>query len=80
MQEREPVGIFAGFEGGFMHQTADGVVGHKQTPELLFHQLRRFAAQHDLGTAQMRREFVQSGLYLPALVVKRGQLLGRGPE
>jgi hypothetical protein len=62
MQEREPVGIFVGFESGFMHQAADGVVGHEQSPELLLHQLRRFAAQYDLGAAEVRLEFVQSGL------------------
>jgi len=62
MQEREPVGIFVGFESGFMHQAADGVVGHEQAPEFLLHQLRRFATQHDLCPAQMRLEFVQGGL------------------
>jgi hypothetical protein len=60
-----------------MHQTANGVMGHEEAPELLFHQLRRLTAQHDLGTAQMRLEFVQGGFYLPALVVKRRQFFGR---
>jgi hypothetical protein len=27
VQGREPVGIFIGLEGGFVHQTADGEVG-----------------------------------------------------
>jgi len=62
MQEGEPIGIFVGFESGFMHQATDGIVGHEQAPELLFHQLRRLTAQHDLSPAQMRLEFVQGGL------------------
>ena len=78
MQEGEPVGIFVGLESGLVHQAADGVVGHKQAPELLLHQLRRLAAEHDLSAAQMRLEFVQGGFYLPALVVEGRQFWGRG--
>ena len=31
MHEREPIGIFVGLQGGFMHQAANGKVRHQQT-------------------------------------------------
>jgi hypothetical protein len=37
VQEGEAIGIFAGFERGFMYQTANGVMGHEAARELLFH-------------------------------------------
>src|ERR1700751_3322261 len=47
--ERKPVRIFIGLQGGFMHQTADGKVCHQQTEKLLSDQFRRLAAQYDLS-------------------------------
>jgi len=41
-----------------MHAPADGEVGHQQAPELLPYQLRRFASEHDLRTAQMCLQLV----------------------
>ncbi len=76
MQEREPVGVFIGSQGGFVHQATDSKVGQEQAPELLLHQLWRLTAQHDLGAAQVCLEFIQGGFYLPALVAERSQFLG----
>ena len=61
-----------------MHQAANGIVSHEQAPELLFHQFRRLATQYNLSTPQMRLEFVQGGLYLPALVIECRQFCGGG--
>jgi len=53
-----------------MHQAADSEMSHQQTVELLAHQIRRFAAQHDLGAAQVGLEFVeQQGDILPINIV-----------
>ena len=38
MHEREPIGIFVGLQGGFMHQAANGKVRHQQDIDLQFHQ------------------------------------------
>ena len=46
MQEGELVGILIGLESRFVHQVADGKVGHEQALELLFNQLWRLAAQY----------------------------------
>jgi hypothetical protein len=45
-----------------VHQAADGEVGHHEAIKLLTHQIGGFAAQHDVGTAQMGLEFVERGL------------------
>ena len=53
MQEREAVRVFAPFEGGFVHEPADGEVSQQQPVELLPDQVRRLAAQDDPGAAKM---------------------------
>ncbi len=58
MKEREPIWIFVGFQGRFVHQTANGKVGHHESIELLFDEVRSFASQHNLGAAQMRFQFI----------------------
>ncbi len=77
MEEGEPVGIFVRFERGLVHQAADGEVGHHEAVEFLAHQIGGFAAQHDVGTAQMSLEFVERSFYLPALVIEGSQFFGR---
>src|ERR1039458_6105109 len=77
VEKREPVGVFAGFESGFVHQAADGEVSHHQAVELLTHQIGGFAAQHDLGSAEVGLEFIERGVDLPALVIKGSQFPGR---
>jgi len=76
VQEREPVGVFVSLESGFVHQATDGEVRHQESVELLAHKVGGFAAQHDLGTAQVGLEFVERGLDLPSLMIKSCQLAG----
>ena len=66
------IGIFVGFQGGFMHQSANSEVGHHEPVEFLTHQIRRLAAQDDLGAAQVGLQFVERGFDLPSLVIERG--------
>src|ERR1039457_98529 len=76
MKEPEPVRIFVSSQSGLVHQTANGEVSHHEAVELLAHQIGRFAAQHDLGAAQVGLEFIECGFYLPALMIKSCQLAG----
>ena len=76
MKEREAVGVKVGFEGSFVHQAADGEMGHHQPVEFLAHQVRGAAAQHDSSAAQMGLHFVECGLDLPAFVVEGGEFGG----
>ena len=70
MKEREPVGIFVSLESGLMHQAADGEVGHHEAIKLLTHQIGGFAAQHDLGSAEVGLEFIeQQGDILPINII-----------
>jgi len=62
VDERKPVGILIGLQGGFVHQAADGKMRHQQTKELLPDQFRRLTTQYDLSTTQMRFQLVQRGL------------------
>ena len=62
MYEREPIGIFVGLQGRFMHQAANGEVRHQQTIELLFHQFGRLAPEHNLGAPQMSLQLIQGCL------------------
>ena len=39
VEEREPVWIFIGFEGGFMHDAAHGEMSHQKSKELLLYQI-----------------------------------------
>jgi len=78
MKEGQAVGILTGLGGSFVHQAADGEVGHHQPVELLADEDRGFLpTQHDAGAAQMGLELVERAFDLPALVVKRGQFRGR---
>ena len=69
MQKRELIGIFVRFKGGLMHQAANRKVGQQEAIELLLEEVRRFAEQHDLRTAQMGFQFIQGGLDLPTFMV-----------
>jgi hypothetical protein len=53
MDERKPVWVFVGLQGGFVHQAANGKVRHQQAEELLPYPFRRLAAQHNLSAAKM---------------------------
>ena len=77
MQEGKAVGVLVGFEGGFMHQAANGEMCHQQPEHFLADQIGGLAAQHDFGAAQMGLEFVERGFDFPALVIERGQFGGR---
>ena len=77
VEERKPVGIFIGLQGGFVHQAANGKMRHQQTEELLPDQFRRLAAQHDLSAAQMGFQLVQGSFDFPSFVIEGGQFLGR---
>jgi len=52
-------------------------VGHHTPVELLTYQIGRFAAQDELGSAQMGLQFVERGFDLPTFVIKRRQFLRR---
>ena len=49
MEEREFVGVLVGLEGGFVHQSANGEVGHYEAVEFLANQVGGLAAQDDFG-------------------------------
>src|ERR1700757_4693349 len=53
VQEREPVGILVGLQGGLVHQAANGKMRQKQPVELLTDEVWGLAAQHDAGAVQM---------------------------
>ena len=52
---------------------ADGKVRQQKTIELLPHQFRSLAAQHDLTSAEMGLQFVKRVFDLPSLVIESGQ-------
>jgi len=62
MKEGKPVGIFIRFERGLVHQTADGKVSHQESVEFLSHQVGGFAAQYDLGAAEVGLELIERSL------------------
>src|ERR1039457_6766232 len=64
VQKREPVRIFSRLQGRLVHQAADGKMRHEQTIKFLPHQVGGFAAQDDLGSPQMRFQFVQGAFDL----------------
>ena len=78
MEKRKPVGILAGLERRFLHQLPNREVRHQQPVELLLDQFRGLAAEHDPGSPQMRLQLIQRRFHLPALLIQRGQFLGRG--
>jgi len=59
VDEREPVGIFARLQRCFMHQSPHGEVRQQEPVKFLPHQVRRLAAQDDLGSAQVGLQFIQ---------------------
>jgi hypothetical protein len=60
------------------HQAANGEMSHHEPIEFLADEIRRLAAQHDSGAAQMGLKFVECGLDFPAFMVEGGQLRRRG--
>src|ERR1035438_2107850 len=78
MEEGKLVGVLISLQGGFVHQTTDGKVSHQQTEELLLYQFWRLAAQHNLSSAKMCLQLVQSGLDFPSLVIEGCQFFGWG--
>ncbi len=64
---------------GLVRERAEREVREQEPPRLLPHQVRLLAPQHALRPAQMRLEFVERGLHLPAFGVERRQFVGRGP-
>ena len=52
MREREVVGIFVGFQRGFMHQATNGEVSHHEDVDFLANQVGGLATLDDLGAAQ----------------------------
>src|SRR2546428_10227288 len=63
VKERKPVGIFSGLQGGLVHQTPDGKMRQQEAVKFLPHQVRRLAAQHDLGPAQVSLQFIEGRLH-----------------
>jgi hypothetical protein len=65
-------------QGGFVHQAANGKVGHEQPIKLLPDQFRSLAAQDDLGPSQVLLQLVQRRPDFPSLAIERRQFLGGG--
>ena len=63
MNEGEAIWVFIGPQGGFMHEAADGEMGHEHPEEILSNEVGGFAAQDDLCAAQMGFQFAE-GLFL----------------
>ncbi len=78
-REGKLVGIFVGFEGGFVLQTANDEVDHHGAAEFLSHQVGGFAAQCDPGAAQMALEFGERSFYLPAFAMEGNQFVNKSP-
>ena len=55
------------------HHGTDGSGSQHLTVKLLSYQFRRFAAQNDITAAQMRFQFVQLSLDLPAFTIQSRQ-------
>jgi len=62
MQKREPVGVLVGLQRCLVHETAKGEVRHQEAVKLLPNQVGSFAAQDNLGAAQVGLQFIQRGL------------------
>jgi hypothetical protein len=60
-----------------MHQAPDGKMGQHQPIELLAHQIGLLTVQDHLGASQMRLDFIERCLYLPALMVQRRHFCSR---
>ena len=61
-----------------MHETPDGEMSHHESIEFLPDQIRSFAAQGDLPSAQVGLQLIEGRFDFPALVIKDGQLFGGG--
>jgi hypothetical protein len=53
------------FTCGLLHQVSDGVVDAQEAVEFLFGSVGVLRAQHEMRSAELGLEFVQSGLELP---------------
>ncbi len=80
VHDREPIKILVGLQGAWPHASGrgsqSGPSADHRTPAV---PTRSLAAQDDLSAAQMRFEFIQHRLDLPALVIQRRQFLDRQP-
>ena len=65
MEEGQPIRVLIGFERGFMHETANGEVGHQYPEELLPDQVGCLAAQDDTAATQVGLQFAQGRLDIP---------------
>src|SRR5690606_14242876 len=80
MGEAEDIRIGSLRPGRLLHEFPGGEVGNQHPPELLLHQLWRLAAQNgavSTPAAEVDLDLVEDAFNFPALVVERGQLLGR---
>ena len=76
--EGQRVGVAAGLAAGVVDQPPQGEVRQQQAIEFLLGQIRPAAAQHQPPAGQAHLQLGEGALALPALVIKRGQVLGRG--
>ena len=82
VREGQRVGIARprqGAQRGLVHQGADRKMREEKAPGFLPHELGRLAPEDPLSTPEMRLEYVERGLHLPALMVQGGEFLGGHP-
>ena len=63
--EGDPVGVVIAFARGLVHQVPDGVVDEQEAVEFLFGSAGVLRAQHEMRSAQVGFDFIQSGLSHP---------------
>src|SRR5229473_635082 len=74
--EADPIGRQPRLARDAQHLQPNQVVGERKPPQLLPHSLRLFAADVLAPLEHLRLHLVVAELDLPALVIKRRQLLG----
>ena len=62
VEKGQLVRILIGAQRGFVHEAADGEMGHEQAIELLPYQIRRLTAQDDLCSPQVSLELIERRL------------------
>ena len=72
MEKGQRVGIAAGVLAGLMDQLPQGKVGEQQAVELLLHEIRPAAAQHQPLAGQAHLQLGEGALAFPTLVVQGG--------
>ena len=75
VNKRQPIGVLIGFDGRFMHQAANGEVGHHETVELLTDQIGCLAPKDNPRAPQVGLEFIQCRFNLPTFMIEGGQLM-----